>query len=726
MKKRVHELAKEYGMNSKDFLNLLRDEINLDVASNLSGLDDSDVERVKEYFENMTAPKEIVKEEKGVALNKKLLEEDEIFEEEMTSRKGKKNNKKHVNKKESFDGNDEEKSKKNKKKKGRRTDFVMKTVEAAGSETIEEDGMKIIKIRGEITLGDFAERLGVSSSEIIKKLFLKGQMLTINSPLSIETVEEIAMDYDALVEQEEEIELEFGEKFALEVEDREEDLQERPPVITIMGHVDHGKTSLLDAIRASNVVDGEAGGITQKIGAYQIIKNGKKITFVDTPGHEAFTDMRARGAQVTDIAILVVAADDGVMPQTIEALSHAKAANVPIIVAVNKIDKPEANPMRVKQELMEHGLVSVEWGGETEFVEVSAKQKLHLDDLLDTILITAEILELKANPKKRAKGVVLESRLDPKVGPIADILVQEGTLKIGDVIVAGETYGKVRALVNDRGERVDRVELSQPAEIIGFNQVPQAGDTMYVIQNEQHAKRIVEEVAKERKLSEISKKTITLESLSEQFDNENLKELNLVLRADSRGSVDALRESLLKLSTNEVAVNIIQAASGAITESDVKLAEVSNAIIIGFNVRPTTKAIKEAEANGVEIRTSNIIYHITEDIEKALTGMLDPEYREIYLGRIEIKKVFKVSKVGNVAGCVVVDGKVRNDANIRLLRNGIVMYEGKLASLKRFKDDAKEVVAGQECGLGIENFNDIKDGDIVEAFEMQEVKRTLK
>lgn len=726
MKKRVHELAKEYGMNSKDFLNLLRDEINLDVASNLSGLDDSDVERVKEYFENMTAQKEIVKEEKGVALNKKLLEEDEIFEEEMTSRKGKKNNKKHVNKKESFDGNDEEKSKKNKKKKGRRTDFVMKTVEAAGSETIEEDGMKIIKIRGEITLGDFAERLGVSSSEIIKKLFLKGQMLTINSPLSIETVEEIAMDYDALVEQEEEIELEFGEKFALEVEDREEDLQERPPVITIMGHVDHGKTSLLDAIRASNVVDGEAGGITQKIGAYQIVKNGKKITFVDTPGHEAFTDMRARGAQVTDIAILVVAADDGVMPQTIEALSHAKAANVPIIVAVNKIDKPEANPMRVKQELMEHGLVSVEWGGETEFVEVSAKQKLHLDDLLDTILITAEILELKANPKKRAKGVVLESRLDPKVGPIADILVQEGTLKIGDVIVAGETYGKVRALVNDRGERVDRVELSQPAEIIGFNQVPQAGDTMYVIQNEQHAKRIVEEVAKERKLSETSKKTITLESLSEQFDNENLKELNLVLRADSRGSVDALRESLLKLSTNEVAVNIIQAASGAITESDVKLAEVSSAIIIGFNVRPTTKAIKEAEANGVEIRTSNIIYHITEDIEKALTGMLDPEYREIYLGRIEIKKVFKVSKVGNVAGCVVVDGKVRNDANIRLLRNGIVMYEGKLASLKRFKDDAKEVVAGQECGLGIENFNDIKDGDIVEAFEMQEVKRTLK
>lgn len=725
MKKRVHELAKEYNKNSNEFLSLLQNEVKIEVTSILSGLDEESVKKVREYFENM-ASKKIEKEEKGVALNKKILEDDEIFEEEMTSKKAKKSKKNNNNKKDSNETSDDEKSKKNKKKKGRRTDFVMKTVEATGSETIEEDGMKIIKIRGEITLGDFAERLGVSSSEIIKKLFLKGQMLTINSPLSIDIVEEIAMDYDALVEQEEEIELEFGEKFALEVEDKEEDLQERPPVITIMGHVDHGKTSLLDAIRASNVVQGEAGGITQKIGAYQIIKNGKKITFVDTPGHEAFTDMRARGAQVTDIAILVVAADDGVMPQTIEALSHAKAANVPIIVAVNKIDKPEANPMRVKQELMEHGLVSVEWGGDTEFVEVSAKQKLHLDDLLDTILITAEILELKANPKKRAKGVVLESRLDPKVGPIADILVQEGTLKIGDVIVAGETYGKVRALLDDRGERVEKVELSQPAEIIGFTQVPQAGDTMYVIQNEQHAKRIVEEVAKERKLAETSKKTITLESLSEQFDHENIKELNLILRADSRGSVEALRESLVKLSTNEVAVNIIQAASGAITESDVKLAEVSNAIIIGFNVRPTTKAIKEAEANGVEIRTSNIIYHITEDIEKALTGMLDPEYKEIYLGRIEIKKVFKVSKVGNVAGCIVVDGKVKNDSSIRLLRNGIVMYEGKLASLKRFKDDAKEVVAGQECGLGIENFNDIKDGDIVEAFELQEIKRTLK
>ena len=732
MKKRVHELAKDYGINNKEFMALLNDELQIEVTSHLSSLAEKDIDKIKSYFDNISkqkAEKKEKKDKKGATLKKRFLEEEEMFDEEDTStgRKNKGNNNKKNGKKGSFENkNDDKNKKKNKKKKGRRTDFVMKTVEAAGSETIEEDGMKIIKIRGEITVGDFADRLGVPSSEIIKKLFLKGQMLTINSPLSIDVAEEIAVDYDALVEEEEEIELEFGEKFALEVEDKEEDLVERPPVITIMGHVDHGKTSLLDAIRASNVVSGEDGGITQKIGAYQIVKNGKKITFVDTPGHEAFTDMRARGAQVTDIAILVVAADDGVMPQTVEALSHAKAAGVPIIVAVNKIDKPEANPMKVKQELMEHGLVSVEWGGDTEFVEVSAKKKLHLDDLLDTILITAEILELKANPKKRAKGVVLESKLDPKVGPIADVLVQEGTLKIGDVIVAGETYGKVRALLNDRGERTELVELSQPAEIIGFNEVPQAGDTMYVIQNEQHAKRIVEEVAKERKLAETSRKTITLESLSEQFDHENVKELNLILRADSRGSVDALKESLLKLSTDEVAVNIIQAAAGAITESDVKLAEVSNAIIIGFHVRPTTKAIKEAEDDGVEIRTSNIIYHITEDIEKALTGMLDPEFKEVYLGRVEIKKVFKVSKVGNVAGCVVVDGKVKRDASVRVLRNEVVIYEGKLASLKRFKDDAKDVIQGQECGLGIENFNDIKEGDIVEAFEVQEIKRTLK
>ena len=733
MKVRVHELAKKYELKNKEFLEILKKDIGVSVTSHLSNLDEDQVKKIDDYFAKMNMlkvetvePVKMYKEKKEEKPIRKIIdEEDEVEEGQKNNKKPKLQQKIKKNNNITFDEDGNSHKNKSKKKKGRRTDFVLKTVEAT-PDVVEEDGIKIIKFRGELTLGDFAEKLGVNSGEIIKKLFLKGQMLTINSPITLEMAEELAGEYDALVEEEQEVELDFGEKFALEIEDREADLKERPPVITIMGHVDHGKTSLLDAIRTTNVVEGEAGGITQKIGAYQVVKDGKRITFIDTPGHEAFTDMRARGAQVTDIAILVVAADDGVMPQTVEAISHAKVAKVPIIVAVNKIDKPEANPMKVKQELMEHGIVSVEWGGDVEFVEVSAKKKINLDGLLDTILITSEILELKGNVKKRAKGVVLESRLDPKMGPIADILVQEGTLKIGDVIVAGEVQGKVKALLNDKGERVNTAIVSQPVEVIGFNNVPDAGDTMYVIQNEQHAKRIVEEVRKERKIQETTKKTISLESLSDQLKHEDLKELNLILRADSKGSVDALRDSLLKLSNDEVAVNIIQAASGAITESDIKLAEAAGAIIIGFNVRPTTKALKEAETNKVEIRTSGIIYHIIEDIEKALAGMLDPEFKEEYQGRIEIKKVFKVSKVGNVAGCVVIDGKVKSDSNIRILRDNVVIYEGKLASLKRFKDDAKEVVAGQECGLGVENFNDIKDGDVVEAFEMVEIKRTLK
>ena len=733
MKVRVHELAKKYELKNKEFLEILKKDIGVSVTSHLSNLDEDQVKKIDDYFAKMNMlkvetvePVKMYKEKKEEKPIRKIIdEEDEVEEGQKNNKKPKLQQKTKKNNNITFDEDGNSHKNKSKKKKGRRTDFVLKTVEAT-PDVVEEDGIKIIKFRGELTLGDFAEKLGVNSGEIIKKLFLKGQMLTINSPITLEMAEELAGEYDALVEEEQEVELDFGEKFALEIEDREADLKERPPVITIMGHVDHGKTSLLDAIRTTNVVEGEAGGITQKIGAYQVVKDGKRITFIDTPGHEAFTDMRARGAQVTDIAILVVAADDGVMPQTVEAISHAKVAKVPIIVAVNKIDKPEANPMKVKQELMEHGIVSVEWGGDVEFVEVSAKKKINLDGLLDTILITSEILELKGNVKKRAKGVVLESRLDPKIGPIADILVQEGTLKIGDVIVAGEVQGKVKALLNDKGERVNTAIVSQPVEVIGFNNVPDAGDTMYVIQNEQHAKRIVEEVRKERKIQETTKKTISLESLSDQLKHEDLKELNLILRADSKGSVDALRDSLLKLSNDEVAVNIIQAASGAITESDIKLAEAAGAIIIGFNVRPTTKALKEAETNKVEIRTSGIIYHIIEDIEKALAGMLDPEFKEEYQGRIEIKKVFKVSKVGNVAGCVVIDGKVKNDSNIRILRDNVVIYEGKLASLKRFKDDAKEVVAGQECGLGVENFNDIKEGDVVEAFEMVEIKRTLK
>lgn len=693
---RVHELAKKYDKSNKEMLELLN-ENNIEAKSHLSGLTPEQVKEVEALLkpkqkENKSPDKPTTKENKTT-----------------TNKQGKHNNKKHNNKK--YNSKPEVQAKVEVKK-----------------EEIKEEEIKVIKIQGEeITLKEFAEQLNVNPTDLVKKLFLKGQMLTINSMINLELAEELALDYDALVEVEEVVEETFGEKFNLEIEDKDEELEERAAIITIMGHVDHGKTSLLDTIRKANVADGEAGGITQKIGAYQVKKDGRKITFIDTPGHEAFTEMRARGAGVTDIAILIVAADDGVKPQTVEAISHAKEANVPIIVAINKIDKPGADPNRVRTELMEYELIAPEWGGETEFVEISAKFNKNIDGLLETILLTSELLELQANFKKRAKGVVLESRLDAKLGPVADVLVQEGDLKVGDVFVCGETYGKVRALINDKGERSKHVGPSQPAEILGFSEVPMAGSVLYAIKNEKQAKKIVEEVTKERKMAELSKrKHVSLESISQQLEADKIKELKLILRADSKGSVEALKESLYKLSTNEVAVNVIQAAAGAISEGDVRLAEASDAIIIGFHVRPTTKAMKEAEKAGVEIRTHNVIYHITEEIEQALTGMLEPEFKEIYMGRIEIKKVFKISKVGNIAGCFVEDGKVQRDSNIRILRNGVIVFEGELASLKRYQDDAKDVVAGQECGLNIAGYNDIKEGDIVEAYHLQEVKRTLR
>ena len=624
-------------------------------------------------------------------------------------------------------------SKDNKKAKGfektkQKPNFVKEKEEVVVEKPVEkkeEPEIKIIRMGSEISLKELAEKLHHNPTEIIKKLFMKGQMFTINSVLSFEMAEEIAIEYEFLVEKEEEKgEESYGDMFNLEEEDSNEDLIGRPPVITIMGHVDHGKTSLLDAIRKTAVAAGEAGGITQKIGAYQVVKNGKKITFIDTPGHEAFTDMRARGASVTDIAILVVAADDGVMPQTIEAISHAKAANVPIIVAINKIDKPGAEPARVKQELLEYELVSVEWGGDTEFVEVSAKALLNLDTLLETILITSELLELKANPNKRAKGVILESRLDPKMGPVADVLIQEGTLKVGDVFVAGDSYGKVRALINERGDKINKVEPAQPAEIIGFNTVPSAGEIVYGIKNEKQSKKIVEEIQKLKKIKELQqKKPITLEDIHSQMETEKLKDLKLIVKADSKGSVEALKESLMKLSNEEVLVNIIHSSAGAITEGDIKLAEASNAIIIGYNVSPTTKARVEAERENVDVRIYNVIYHITEEIEKALKGMLAPQYKEVYQGRIEIKQLFKVTKIGTIGGAVVLDGRVKKDSEIRLLRNGIIVHEGKLGSLKRFTNDASEVIAGQECGITVDGYNDIKEGDVVEAYIMQEVKR---
>ena len=610
---------------------------------------------------------------------------------------------------------DDKKKKKNKKQEKVVKDEIVR---------IEGESIGMITIGEEIVIKDLAEKLGINISDIIKKFFMEGKMLTANAILTFEEAEEVALDYDVIVEKEEVEEVSYGEKYHLETEDSEKDLVTRAPVITIMGHVDHGKTSLLDALRHTNVIEGEAGGITQKIGAYQVNWKGQKITFIDTPGHEAFTEMRARGANITDISILIVAADDGVKPQTVEAISHAKEAGVPIIVAINKIDKSGADPIKVRTELTEYGLMSPEWGGTTEFVEISAKKKINLDELLETILITAELEELKANPKKRPKAVVVESRLDPKMGAVADVLVQEGTLKIGDIFVAGEAHGRVRSMVDDRGKKINKALISQPVEITGFNVVPNAGDILYGVESDKHAKKIVEDFIREKKVNDQNKKKhISLESLSQELEEQELKELKCIIRADSKGSVEALRESLEKLNNEKVVVNIIQGSAGAVTEGDVKLAEASNAIIIAFGVRPTTPARIIAEKVGVEIRNYNVIYHATEEIEKAMNGMLDPEYKEVYYGRIEVKQVFKVSNVGNVAGAVVVDGKVTKDSKIRVIRDGIIIFDGELGSLKRFKDDVKEVVTGQECGIGIQDFNDIKSGDIIESYILEEIPR---
>ena len=610
---------------------------------------------------------------------------------------------------------DDKKKKKNKKQEKVVKDEIVR---------IEGESIGMITIGEEIVIKDLAEKLGINVSDIIKKFFMEGKLLTANAILSFEEAEEVALEYEVIVEKEVVEEISYGEKYQLEQEDTAEELVTRAPVITIMGHVDHGKTSLLDALRHTNVMSDEAGGITQKIGAYQVNWKGQRITFIDTPGHEAFTEMRARGANITDISILIVAADDGVKPQTVEAISHAKEAGVPIIVAINKIDKPGADPMKVRTELTEYGLMSPEWGGTTEFVEISAKQKINLEELLETILITAELEELKANPNKRPKAVVVESRLDPKMGAVADVLVQEGTLKIGDVFVAGESHGRVRSMLDDRGKKINKAIVSQPVEITGFNVVPNAGDVLYGVESDKQAKKIVEDFIREKKVNEQNKKKhISLESLSQELEEQELKELKCIIRADSKGSVEALRESLEKLNTEKVVINIIQGSAGAVTEGDVKLAEASNAIIIAFNVRPTTPARIIAEKIGVEIRNYNVIYHATEEIEKAMKGMLDPEYKEVYYGRIEVKQVFKVSNVGNIAGAIVVDGKVTKDSKIRVIRDGIIIFNGELGSLKRFKDDVKEVVMGQECGIGIQDFNDIKAGDIIESYIMEEIPR---
>ncbi|WP_326490911.1 translation initiation factor IF-2 [Brevibacillus brevis] len=573
-----------------------------------------------------------------------------------------------------------------------------------------------------LTVNELAVKLRKEPAEVIKKLFNLGIMATINQYLDREAIELICADYG--IEVEEKIIIDETNFETLEEVDAPESMMERPPVVTIMGHVDHGKTTLLDAIRSTNVVAGEAGGITQHIGAYQVEIKGKKITFLDTPGHAAFTTMRARGAQITDITILVVAADDGVMPQTVEAISHAKAANVPIIVAVNKIDKPEANMDRIKQELTEYELVAEEWGGETIFSPLSAKQRTGIEELLEYILLVSEVQELKANPDKRARGTVVEAELDKGRGPVATILVQQGTLRVGDPIVVGSAFGRVRAMVNDKGRRLKEAGPSTPVEITGLNDVPQAGDQFRVFEDEKKARAIGEARASKQRESERRESSrVSLDDLFQHIQEGDIKELNLIVKGDVQGSVEALRGSLEKIDVNGTRVKIIHTGAGAITESDVTLANASNAIIIGFNVRPEPNARSMAEQEKIDIRLHRVIYTVIEEIESALKGMLDPVFKENIIGQAEIREVFKVSKVGNIAGCYVTEGKLSRDAGARLIREGIVIYEGKLDTLKRFKDDAKDVAAGYECGLTLERFNDLKIGDVIEAFVMVEVKQ---
>lgn len=573
-----------------------------------------------------------------------------------------------------------------------------------------------------LTVGELAKKLRKEPAEIIKKLFGLGIMATINQDLDKDTIELICSEYNVAVE--EKIVIDETNFETIEEVDQPQDMQERPPVVTIMGHVDHGKTTLLDAIRSTNVVAGEAGGITQHIGAYQVEIKGKKITFLDTPGHAAFTTMRARGAQITDITILVVAADDGVMPQTVEAISHAKAANVPIIVAVNKIDKENANLDRIKQELTEYGLVAEEWGGETIFCPLSAKQRMGIEELLEYILLVAEVQELKANPNKRARGTVVEAELDKGKGPVARVLVQHGTLKIGDPIVVGAAFGRVRAMVNDKGRRIKEAGPSTPIEITGLNDVPQAGDQFMVFEDEKKARAIGEARASKLRESERRANTrVSLDDLFQHIQEGDIKELNLIIKGDVQGSVEALRGSLEKIDVNGTRIKIIHTGAGAITESDITLANASNAIVIGFNVRPEPNARNMAEQEQIDIRLHRVIYNVIEEIESALKGMLDPVYKESIIGQAEIRQVFKISKVGNIAGSYVTEGKLSRDAGARLIREGVVIYEGKLDTLKRFKDDAKEVAAGYECGLTLDKFNDIKEGDVVEAFIMVEVKQ---
>ncbi len=719
---RIYELAKQENMSSKELIELIKSEFGITAKNHMSVIEGEEANIVMEFIEDLKKGKKkgsavpsATNETKAdeVDSNKEpgktpteenivqIYEEQVIQEQDSTFRKNEKNRKRSRN------------------DKTKRTSFNHDT-HSQRAEHHEELGEIILPDM--ITVGDFAQKINKPVAEVIKKLFLSGIMASINHEISFETAEKIAESYNILVEKE--VVREKEEILINDIEDPEDKLKSRPPVVTVMGHVDHGKTSLLDAIRHARVTASEAGGITQHIGAYTVNINDNEIVFLDTPGHEAFTAMRARGAQATDIAILVVAADDGVMPQTIEAINHAKAANVPIIVAINKMDKHGANPDRVKQELSEHGLLAEDWGGDTICVPVSAKTNEGIDSLLEMVLLVAEMQELKANPNRPAKGIIIEAELDKGKGPVATVLVQKGTLKVGDSIIAGPAFGKVRAMIDDKGRKVIKAGPSIPVEVQGLSEVPNAGDILYCVDDDKTARKIADLRRDKAKAEQYaSTARVSLEDLFSQIQEGKVKDLNLVVKADVQGSVEAVKQSLEKLSNDEVHVRVIHGGVGAITEADVTLASASNAIIIGFNVRPDNMARQMAEKEQVDIKTYRIIYNAIDDITAAMKGMLDPEFKEVVTARISVRTTFKVSSIGTIAGCYIDDGKVNRNNSVRIIRNGVVIYEGSISSLKRFKDDVKEVAAGYECGITLERFNDIKEGDIIESYTMQEVKR---
>ncbi|MDQ0198602.1 translation initiation factor IF-2 [Neobacillus ginsengisoli] len=755
---RVYEYAKKHNISSKDVITKLK-EMNIEVSNHMATIEDADIVKLDATYnkkedntqqkqakpqqqnrqnQRPTVSNQVKKPQVQVKTTPKAFEDDDdkiavpskvkVVSPPKTI-EGKKQNQEYQSKenkvfnsgkgnKKPFNNNQNRNNNNNNKKKNHHTPVP----QTQPQKKKERELPAKITFSESLTVAELAKKLYREPSEIIKKLFLLGVMATINQVLDKDAIELIAGEYG--VEVEEEIKVDTTDLEVYFTEDTAENLVERPSVVTIMGHVDHGKTTLLDSIRNTKVTEGEAGGITQHIGAYQVVENGKKITFLDTPGHAAFTTMRARGAKITDITILVVAADDGVMPQTVEAINHAKAAEVPIIVAVNKMDKEAANADRVMQELTEHGLVSEAWGGDTIFVPLSAKTGEGIDNLLEMILLVGEVEEYKANPNRNAVGTVIEAQLDKGRGSVATLLVQNGTLKIGDPIVVGNTFGRVRAMVNDKGRRVKEASPSTPVEITGLSDVPQAGDRFVVFEDEKTARQVGEARAQQALVAQRGEKSIvSLETLFDQLKQGEMKDLNIILKADVQGSAEAVAASLQKIDVQGVNIKIIHSGAGAINESDISLAAASNAIVIGFNVRPDVNAKRAAEAEKVDVRLHRIIYKVIEEIEAAMKGMLDPEFQEKIIGQAEIRQTFKVSKVGTIAGSYVTDGKITRDSGIRLIRNGVVIFEGQIDALKRFKDDAKEVAQGYECGITIKNFNDVKEGDIIEAYVMEEIER---